>query len=54
MRYRHLDDFRRGISVFAIFSHGNAVLGTPQCPPQDNSYVIATNKLKNKVLKNKT
>ena len=34
MRYRYLDDFRRGISVFAIFSYGIAVLGTPQCPPQ--------------------
>ena len=33
MRYRYLDDFRRGISVFAIFSFGIAVLGTPQCPP---------------------
>ena len=33
MRYRYLDDFRRGISVFAIFSYGIAVLGTPQCPP---------------------
>ena len=22
MRYRYLDDFRRGISVFAIFSYG--------------------------------
>ena len=33
MRYRYLDDFRRGISVFAIFSYGVAVLGTPQCPP---------------------
>ena len=30
MRYRYLDDFRRGISVFAIFSYGIAVLGTPQ------------------------
>ena len=28
-----LDDFRRSISVFAIFSYGIAVLGTPQCPP---------------------
>ena len=36
MRYRYLDDFRRGISVFAIFSYGIAVLGTPQCPPQDS------------------
>ena len=34
MRYRYLDDFRLGISVFAIFSYGIAVLGTPQCPPQ--------------------
>ena len=33
MRYRYLDDFRRCISVFAIFSHGIGVLGTPQCPP---------------------
>ena len=36
MRYRYLDDFRRGISVFAIFSYGIAVLGTPQCPPLDS------------------
>ena len=34
MRYRYLDDFRRGISVFAIISYGIAVLGTPQCPPR--------------------
>ena len=34
MRYRYFDDFPRGISVFAIFSYGIAVLGTPQCPPQ--------------------
>ena len=33
MRYRYLDDFGRGISVFAIFSYGIAVWGTPQCPP---------------------
>ena len=33
MRYGYLDGFRRGISVFAIFSYGNEVLGTPQCPP---------------------
>ena len=31
MGYRYLDYFRRGISVFAIFSYGIAVLGTP--PP---------------------
>ena len=38
MRYRYLVDFRRGISVFAIFSYGIAVLGTPQCPPlEDNT-----------------
>ena len=35
MRYRYLDDFRRGISVFAIFSYGIAVLGTP--PPMSPS-----------------
>ena len=37
MRYRYLDDFRRGISVIAIFSYGIAViavLGTPPCPLQ--------------------
>ena len=35
MRYRYLlDDFRRGISVFAIvFCYGIAILGIPQCPP---------------------
>ena len=33
MQYRYLDDFPCGISVFAIFSCGIAVLGTPQCPP---------------------
>ena len=33
MGYRYLDDYLRGISVFAIFSYGIAVLGTPQCPP---------------------
>ena len=32
MRYRYLVDLRRGISVFAIFSYGIVVLGTPQCP----------------------
>ena len=41
MRYRYLDDFRRGISVFAIFSYGIAVLGTPQCAPH-SWYVYAT------------
>ena len=34
MRYWYLDDFRRDISVFTIFSYGIAVLGTLQCPPQ--------------------
>ena len=33
MRYRYLDDFRHGISVFAIFSYGIAILGTPQMSP---------------------
>ena len=37
MRYRYLVDLRRGISVFAIFSYGIAVLGTPQCPPHYDS-----------------
>ena len=37
MRYRYLVDLRRGISVFAIFSYGIAVLGTPQCPPPKES-----------------
>ena len=32
MRYLYLDDFRRGISVFALFSNGIAVLGTPNAP----------------------
>ena len=33
MQYRYFVDFRYGISVFAIFSYGVAVLGTPQSPP---------------------
>ena len=33
MRYRYFVDFRHGISVFANFSYGIVVLGTPQCPP---------------------
>ena len=33
MRNRYLDDFWRGISVFAIFSFGIAVLGTPPNVP---------------------
>ena len=32
MRYRYLDDFRSGVSVFAIFSYGIAALGTPPPP----------------------
>ena len=32
MRYRYLDDFRRGISVFAIFSYGIAVLHPTMSP----------------------
>ena len=39
--YRYLDDFRRGISVFAIFSSGIAVLGTPQSPPPREMQRIA-------------
>ena len=41
MQYRYLDDFRRGISVFAIFSYGIAVLGTPQCPPPPANVTFA-------------
>ena len=37
MRYRYLDDFRRRISVFAIFSYGTVVVGTPQCPPPNQA-----------------
>ena len=29
MGYRYLDDFRRSISLLAIFSYGFWVLGTP-------------------------
>ena len=29
MQYRYLEDFRRGILVYAFFSYGMAVLGTP-------------------------
>ena len=35
MRYRYFVHFRHGISVFANFSYGTAVLGTPQCPSPD-------------------
>ena len=45
MRYRYLDDFRRGISVFAIFSYGIAVLGTPQCPPHYLKTCVAVMKI---------
>ena len=44
MRYRYLDDFPRGISVFAIFSYSIAVLGTPQCPPH-NKKLSSKNRL---------
>ena len=33
MRYRYFVHFQHNISVFANFSYGIAVLGTPQCPP---------------------
>ena len=35
MRYRYFVHFRHGILVFANFSYGIAVLGTPQCPPPE-------------------
>ena len=53
MRYWYLDDFRRGISVFAIFSYGIAVLGTPQCPPLYGILNFSTNSLKKCKLKDK-
>ena len=33
MQYRYVVYFRHGISVFANFSYGVAVLGASQCPP---------------------
>ena len=51
MQYRYLDDFRRGISVFAIFSHGVAVLGTPQCPPPPE-VVSGSNRLQTRLWDN--
>ena len=32
MQYRYFVDFRHGVSVFANFSYGFAVLGTPNVP----------------------
>ena len=43
MRYRHFVDFRHGISVFANFCYGTAVLGTPKCPPHFVSKEIQLN-----------
>ena len=40
MGYRYLDYFRRGISVFAIFSYGIAVLGTPPMSPSSYDCVV--------------
>ena len=42
MRYWYFADFQHCISVFADFSYGIAVLGTPQCTPQ---YLILFNPL---------
>ena len=42
MRYWCFADFQHCILVFADFSYGIAVLGTPQCPPQ---YLILFNPL---------
>ena len=33
MRYQYFGDFWHGVLVFANFSYGIMVLGTPQCPP---------------------
>ena len=40
MQYRYFVHFRHGISVFANFSYGIAVLGTPQCPPHSSTPTI--------------
>ena len=42
MRYWYLDDFQRGISVFAIFSYGIAELGTPNVPLFKLKYLVST------------
>ena len=34
MQYRYVVYFRHGLSVFANFSYGVAVLGASQCPPR--------------------
>ena len=40
MRYRYFVHFRHGISVFANFSYGIAILGTTQCPPHFSTPTI--------------
>ena len=50
MRYRYLDDFPRGISVFAIFSYGIAVLGTPLMSPSLASCACFESRLSDYVL----
>ena len=35
MGYRYLDDFQRGISVFAIFSYGYCGIGYPPMSPSN-------------------
>ena len=42
MRYRYFVDFRHGIAVFANFSYGIAVLGTPQIVPLIKRYLGST------------
>ena len=40
MPYRYLIDFWHGISVFASFSYGIAVLGTPPPSPMFPSFIF--------------
>ena len=40
MRYRYLDDFRSGVSVFAIFSYVIAVLDTPPISPSLSKHFL--------------
>ena len=44
MEYRYFVDFQLGISVFATFSYGIAVLGIPQYTPHSNGYAALLRK----------
>ena len=40
MQYWYLDDFRSGVPVFAFFSYGIAVLGTPPISPSLSKHFL--------------